>query len=292
MKTVIVTGAAGFMGINLVEALLKKNYFVYAILRPGSAHNRRLTEGKQLKKISIEMEHYDKLTDYIAEKCEAFFHLAWQGERDDFDVQKQNIDYAIMALEAAKGLSCKRFLCTGSQAEYGIQHQLITEETLPDPYTAYGAAKLAACYLTKRRAEQLGIDWLWGRIFSVYGKYEPQGRLIPDLVMALRQRKTFNLTSATQNWDYLYSEDAAEALIALVEQGRSGEIYNVANGDYHPLRYFTEQLHEQIAPKTVVQYGQKISKNEIVSLQPSVKKIFDDTGWEPKTSFMDGILLI
>ncbi len=57
MKKVIVTGAAGFAGCNLVEALLEKGYFVYAVVRPASSHNTRLHESEQLKIISCEMNN-------------------------------------------------------------------------------------------------------------------------------------------------------------------------------------------------------------------------------------------
>ena len=48
--------------------------------------------------------------------------------------------------------------------EYGWP---VTDDTWPMPVNAYGAAKLAACYLRKRRAEQPGVEWIWGRIFSI-----------------------------------------------------------------------------------------------------------------------------
>ena len=288
MKKIIITGAAGFLGKNTVEVLQKKGYFVYAVIRPGSLHNDRLQETDRLKKIELDLADIGRLPECINGECDAFLHLAWGGDdRNGFAAQYRNVDYTLQALEAAKALSCKRFICTGSQAEYGLQSGLTTEETLPNPNTSYGAAKLAALYLSRNRAEQLGIEWIWGRVFSVYGKYEPRGRMLPDLIAALQQKKSFQLTSATQNWDYLYSEDAAEALVALLERGHAGEIYNIANGDVHPLRYFTEQLREYFAPEVNLYYGE--DRCQIVSLQPFVEKIKGDTGWFARTGFMEGI---
>ena len=287
MTKIVVTGAAGFLGTSLVKELLRSGCFVYAIVRPGSKHNERLIKEKNVRLIPVEINEYNQLPNLIIDRCEFFFHLAWQGARDDFSEQKKNIDYTIAALEAAKALSCKRFICIGSQAEYGLRSCLTTEETLPDPNTSYGAAKLATLYLSRNRAEQLGIEWIWGRVFSVYGKYEPRGRMLPDLIAALQQKKSFQLTSATQSWDYLYSEDAAEALVALMEHGHAGEIYNIANGGVHPLRYFTEQLREYFAPEAKLYYGEE--RRQIVSLQPSVEKIRKDTGWFARTGFVEGI---
>jgi len=288
MKKAIVTGAAGFTGLNLVEALLAAGYFVYAVVRPGSAHNKRIPTGPQLSMVEADLGDFAALPEKITEKCDVFFHLAWQGDRDDFAVQYGNVDASLMALEAAAQLDCRRFICTGSQAEYGLQQGAVTEETLPMPVNAYGAAKLAACYLTKRRAEQLGVAWIWGRIFSIYGKYEPATTLISYLVASLRSGESPNLTAATQNWDYLYSEDAADALLALAAAGQSGEIYNIANGNYRPLREFTEEVRAHFAPQVALSYGE--DARQIVSLQPVVEKIQQDTGWRAKTPFMEGLM--
>ena len=288
MKKAIVTGAAGFTGLNLVEALLAAGYFVYAVVRPGSAHNKRIPTGPQLSMVEADLGDLATLPEKIAEKCDVFFHLAWQGDRDDFAVQYGNVDASLIALEAAAQLGCRRFICTGSQAEYGLQQGAVTEETLPMPVNAYGAAKLAACYLTKRRAEQLGVEWIWGRIFSIYGKYEPATTLVSYLVASLRRGESPKLTAATQNWDYLYSEDAADALLALAAAGQSGEIYNIANGNYRPLREFTEEVRAHFAPQVAIHYGEEA--RQIVSLQPVVEKIHRDTGWQAKTLFMEGLL--
>ena len=287
-KKVIVTGAAGFAGCNLVEALLEKDYFVYAIVRPDSLHNSRLIETDNLKTIVCRMQDYDNLHHLIKEPCDVFYHLAWQA--GGFKEQKQCIDYSLGALEAAVRIGCKRFVCAGTQAEYGPQKKLITEETCPHPVTAYGASKLVACALTRQRAAELGIEWVWGRIFSLYGKYEPYGRMLPDLIKALKEGNNFQLSAATQKWDYLYSSDGAEALIALGEKGRNGEIYNVANGDYQPLKFFTEVIRRSISTKGKIIYGEELIN--ATSLQPSVEKIYIDTGWKAKIKFVDGINLI
>lgn len=291
---VIVTGSAGFVGCNLTERLIEKGYKVYAFIRPGSSHNERLeklvpeSDGR-LVLVECDMSNILEAADKITDKCEVFYHLAWADGRDDFARQYSNIDQTLNALTLADKLGCKRFVATGSQAEYGLvpNGEEQTEDTPLKPNTAYGACKVAAYYLLKRRCEQIGMEFIWGRIFSIYGKYEGDGRLIVDLTKAIQRGERKQMTAATQNWDYLYTSDAADALIALAEKGRAGEIYNIANGDYHELKYFTDQIASYYGDKEQIEYGS--DSRTPVSLQPSVSKIFADTGWRPSVDFMDGI---
>ena len=278
MKKCIVTGAAGFTGCNLVEGLVAAGYFVYCVVRPHSQHNKRLESLANVKLVYADMADYEYLHEQIAEPCDIFFHLAWQGGRYDFPVQYQNVEDTLWVLEAANQIGCRRFVCTGSQAEYGPQADIITEETCPHPIDAYGSAKLAACILTRQRAMDIGMEWVWGRIFSLYGRYEPAGRMLPELVASLKAGKDFYMQSdGEQNWDYLNVIDGAQALIALAEKGKNGEIYNVASGAYKPLKEFIAEIQKQIGTKAQVYYA--LDKKASFSLQADVSKITRDTGW-------------
>ncbi len=284
-KSAIVTGAAGFTGLYLTEHLLNHGYRVCAVLHPYSEHNKRICSNSCLDTVEIDVSNIMNLCSLINEPYDYFFHLAWHGERNDFIQQKKNIDEVILALEAAKKIGCKRFICTGSQAEYGLTKQMQNEKMYCRPFSAYGAAKLSACHLSSVHAKQIGIEWIWGRIFSVYGKNEPSGRMLADLVACLQQGKDVYLSSCVQNWDYLDADDAAEAIIALAEKGKDGEIYNVAHGGYSPLRVFVEKTRMIISSQSKIIYGDKA--DPFVSLQPSVEKIRNDTGWYPRREFME-----
>lgn len=288
MKKCIVTGAAGFTGCNLVERLLAAGYFVYCVVRENSAHNKRLENLANVQLVYADLAEYKNLYQQIQEPCEAFFHLAWQGGRYDFAAQYQNVEDTLGALEAAKKIGCKRFVCTGSQAEYGPHQDLITEETCPHPIDAYGSAKLAACILTRQRAMDLGIEWIWGRIFSLYGKYEAETRMLPALVKSLRENKDFQMaTDGRQNWDYLYVSDGAEALIALLEKGKTGEIYNIAHGNYRMMREFVGLVEKIVGNTACVVYDE--TNISLYSLQPSSEKLKRDTGWLPQVEFCSGL---
>ncbi len=285
-KVSVVTGAAGFLGYSITKYLVDNNYDVYAIVRPESEHNKRLADLDLKKIIELDISQLPELINLIDEKCDFFFHLTWIGSRYDIFEQKKNIDYSISAVEAATKLGCKKIIISGSQAEYGVKDCIINEETSANPRDAYGASKLAALYLTKLRAKQLGIEWVWGRIFSLYGDYEPISRMLPQLIHTMYKDEEMTLSSCTQYWDYLNVKDGAAAMVSLAERGRDGEIYNIARGDYKQLSQFVDEVNDLVGRGKVV-FGDKA--DPYFSLQPDVSKLIHDTGWEPKISFNDGV---
>ncbi|MCR4798624.1 MAG: NAD-dependent epimerase/dehydratase family protein, partial [Lachnospiraceae bacterium] len=110
---------------------------------------------------------------------------------------------------------------------------------------------------------------------------------LPDLVRKLKAGEQISLSSGRQNWDYLDAGDAAECIIALYERGHDGEIYNIANGAYRPLREFVEEAKAILNSHAEIHYGE--DPTPFVSLQPSVEKTKRDTGWAPVVSFAEGL---
>lgn len=292
MKSVLVTGAFGFAGANLVEHLSDKGYKVYAVGREGSSHNDRLSGLENVVKVCCEMADYARLPEILekqgAPELDYLVHLAWGGDRKDMHQQFKNVEGSMAVMDAAKALGVKRFIGIGSQAEYGVKEELITEDLEPEPIDAYGSCKLAAYYLLKSEAVKNEIEFIWGRIFSLIGRYEPAGRMLPDLVARLKRGDGMELSSCEQYWDYLDAEDAADAIIALLEKGRAGEIYNIANGDYRPLKEFTDRAAAALlADPGLIGYGDR--PRPFISLKASSEKIQNDTGWKPVTSFEETV---
>lgn len=287
MERVIVTGAAGFLGWNLVNFLLAHDFFVEAVVRPHSPSNVRLFSHPHLHIVPLAMEEIARLPKHIIEPCDYAVHLAWDPRRTDFVAQRASLSATLDFMETLGVIGCHRFLGIGSQAEYGATNEMMDEVMAVQPATPYGAAKVAALHLTRLRAQQLGIDWLWGRVFSVYGKYEPETTLLSYLACTLYSGETPQMTAGTQLWDYLYAEDAAAAMTALLVRGGTGEVYNIAHGDVRPLRSFAEEMRMILAPDGTIAYG--TSERPPSSMRPSVEKIHADTGWRAQIDFADGV---
>ena len=283
----IVFGAAGFLGYSLVEQLVKRGHNVVCIVKPGSEHNCRLENLPDVFIVELEMDRYDELPDTLSDEVKnanivAAYYLTWSGKRYDYEEQFLNLASITKALDSVHSLQCKRFIATGSQAEYGATTKVQTEDMMPAPFCDYGAAKVAACFLSKRKAEELGIEWIWGRVFSLYGKFEPHGRLFPDMCDKFCRNEPLTVSSCRQNWNYLDARDAADALISLSEKGVPGEIYNIAHSESKPLSEYVELIKKELRSDSEIVYGN--DPEPFVSLQPSVEKIVSHTGWHPERS--------
>ncbi|MEG0565559.1 MAG: NAD-dependent epimerase/dehydratase family protein, partial [Hungatella sp.] len=151
----VVTGATSFLGVAMIQKLLQKGLEVYAVVRPASLNLAKVPKGAH--RIELELESLDRIDEYIKEPCEIFLHFGWDGSgsqnRLRSDVQRKNVVDSMKALEGAGKLGCKRFLFSGSQAEYGMSQTLMTEDMTCHPVSEYGKAKLAFYEQAHRRCQ-------------------------------------------------------------------------------------------------------------------------------------------
>ena len=292
MKKVVVTGPTGEVGLALVEELLKNDIEVYAVVRPNSQRANRLGNDKNLHIVENNLDELDKLKDKIHEKCDVFYHLAWDLSRDHNNVEKQykNVGYTLDAVKAAKSIGCEAFIGAGSQAEYGPISGVISPDTPTNPKLGYGMAKVAAGQMSRLLAYQLGIRHIWPRIISIYGPGDAESTMIISTIRALLEGNEPALTKGEQQWDFLYSKDCAVALRLLGERGKDGEIYCIGNGKTDSLKHYIEQIRDAIDPALKLGFGMvPYRENQVMRLDVDISNLVNDTGFAPTYSFDEGI---
>ncbi|MEL1136132.1 NAD(P)-dependent oxidoreductase [Desulfitobacterium sp. THU1] len=281
MKNVIITGATGFLGYALLLDLIENNIHATVLCRRNSKRRMRLDNLRNIKIIECDLSYASEILldgDY-----DTFYHLAWEGDRNDFDKQYRNIDVTLECLKLAAKSECRHFICTGSQAEYGNVKGLITEETHLLPTTAYGTCKVATYYLMRDLACRLGIDHTWVRPFSVYGKHDNPNSLLPQMMEAFLSGRDFTLASdGTHTWNYLHETDAARALRLLGDCETSDSLFNLAGDENIPLCEYAERVRQALNPNGIVAYGNRKSE---VNLNVSNEKLKKATGWKPELKF-------
>ena len=292
MKTAVVNGSLGTIGLALINQLLKRKARVYAVALPGDPRIERIP--KDAVVIDCDMREIQKLTEKIDAPVDAFFHLAWAGTigpgRDDMLLQTQNIRCAIEAAQTAKQLGCEVFVGVGSQAEHGRIEGKVTASAPCFPTNGYGMAKLCAGQMTRVVCRQLGMRHVWARVLSVYGVGDGPLSVTSILLDKLFRGERPALTAGEQMWDYLYAEDAGEALCRMAENGRDGAIYPVGSGQVRPLREYFELLRDAVDPALPLGLGElPYPPNQVMHLEADIAQLTEDTGFVPTTPFEAGI---
>lgn len=289
--TVVITGPTGAIGVALCKVLLEKGIQVFAVCRPDSSRAENLPDG--VKRVDCDLSRLDLLVKKIDSTVDVFFHFGWAntvGEgRNNMYSQNDNVKYSLDAVHAAKALGCKMFIGSGSQAEYGKTDETLKPSTACFPENGYGIAKLCAGQMCRIECKKLNMDFVWTRILSVYGPYDGENSMISSVIKKLLNGEKPALTLCNQLWDYIFSEDVAEAFFQLAQKGVNGKTYVIANGQSRPLKEYVEILRNFINPDLPLGFGDIACSNPI-SLSADISDLKKDTGFVPLTDFNVGIL--
>ena len=296
MKKVILTGATGTIGMALINKCIEQGIEVITLVNPNSRRLERIPSSRLVKVVKCGLNDFATADAALleTEPCfDAMFHLAWGGTfgdaRNDKALQEQNAAYAIDAVRLAHRLGCGTFVGAGSQAEYGRVSGKLSADTPCDPENEYGRAKLKASQETRKLCGELGMRHIWPRILSIYGPYDGEKTMVMSLIKTLLEGRRPALTKGEQMWDYLYSEDAATALMLLAEKGAGGRIYPIGSGIARPLKEYIEIIRDEIDPQLPLGFGEvPYSPKQVMHLCADISELKEDTGFEPSVSFEEG----
>ena len=290
----VITGPTGAIGTALCLELAKQGIRVFAVCRPDSRRMGAIPVHENITVVSCDAAELFRLNTLIPEGADAFFHFAWAhtigAGRNDMGAQIENIRYTIDAVRAAAALGCKVFLGAGSQAEYGRVEGVLRPDTPCFPENGYGMAKLCAGQMSRVEAQNLGIDHIWIRVLSVYGPGDGAATMISSVTRQLLAGQAPALTEGIQQWDYLYSGDAARAFYLAAKHGISGKVYPLGSGKAFPLKVYIQQLRDAVDPALPLGFGQiPYGPLQVMHLQADISALAEDTGFVPCTEFADGI---
>ncbi len=284
------TGATSMIGTALIEAAVARGDEVYAIVRPNTKRLNRVIVSSQVHIVEGTLDTFNNLE--VDSDCDVFYHLAWMGtdkvSRDNPEIQEQNIKYTLDAVKLAKKAGCHRFVGAGSQAEYGPIYDEINEETKFSPAISYGVAKYAACVMSRKLCECIGMEHVWGRIFSVYGPHDNKGTMLEYAIRCWDNGEIAKFSSGTQQWNYLYESDAGEMLYRLGCEHVVPSSYFIAHPESHMLKEFILTLMKEYGSKAKAEFANAES-TQLPGLKVDMKKTLSALQYEPRMSFETGI---
>lgn len=293
MKSVLVTGATGFIGRKMVEKLLSENLNVYAVVR-----NKETILGEELFEnvhiIECEMSEYKDISKFSNIKIDTFYHFAWSGHsgnnRGDYELQLRNIQYTCDAIKLAKELKCKRFIYPGSLIEYEYQKSLQNNFYDVGMGNIYGIAKMTARQMGQVLARNIGIEFMPTTISNIYGVGEKVDRLFKSTLKKLMRKEETKFTNCEQMYDFIYIDDAVEAFYLIGEKGTPFKNYYIGNKEPKKLKEFIWQMKDCVDVNTELGFGKipfhgiGLEYNEFDTCS-----LYEDFKFEPKVGFCEGI---
>jgi dTDP-6-deoxy-L-talose 4-dehydrogenase (NAD+) len=229
---VMVTGATGFVGQHVVNALLVCGHSVVAVAR----NLKRAQVMPWFDRVEfIQCDLHDNFDSLLLPEClpEAIVHLAWPGlpnYHDFFHISK-NLPADLAFLEAAVKAGVPHILVAGTCLEYGMQFGPLTEEMETHPSTPYGFAKDALRKALQLLQNEKAFILQWMRLFYMHGEGQNKNSLLAQLDQAISEgHEIFNMSAGDQLRDYLPIRKVANNFVYALENPQIKGVINCCNG--------------------------------------------------------------
>jgi len=298
---VLVTGAAGFIGSSLCEALLAQGEEVRGVDSFSDYYPRELKE-KNLTSLRSQ-DAFSLIEDDLTfadlegplDGVEAVFHLAAQpGVRASWGREfKVYTDANILAtqrlLEACRGRELKRFVFASSSSVYGDTPDLPAgESSLLAPVSPYGVSKAAGEQLCNLYQANFGLPCVSLRYFTVYGPRQRPDMAFHRFLKAIAQGAPIRLFGdGSQSRDFTYIDDIVAGTLAALA-GRPGQTYNLGGGHRLELAAVIRLMEEIVGRPVEIRYDSKV-KGDVRHTAAKITKAQKDLGFEPRFELAEGL---
>jgi nucleoside-diphosphate-sugar epimerase len=294
-RSVLVTGANGFIGKHVVRALVEMGHEVTVLQRSNDAPRglREILLVDQFTPDTVQSALAGRSFDWV-------LHLAAYGvdpkDREIEPMLRVNVDVTRALIGVAGTWPATAVFVAGSGAEYALQgvDRPVSEDHPLERSKAYGASKAAGtlCALALAGAAQLPLAV--GRLFGVYGPGEAPHRLLPALINRLEKGQRAPLTPGSQRRDFLYVTDVVEGIIATLmalEKSPRQAVLNITTGEPKSVRAFAEAVAQELgAPYDLLGFGDlPMREGEVACFSGEPARMLAFTGWRPRHDLTTGI---
>ncbi len=291
MKKVLVTGGTGFIGLHCLNSLSTRDFEVHATYRTTHPNVQK----------GIEWHHTDILNiqeiSSLLVKVQPthLLHLAWYIAPGKWAGSgfSQNLGWVQSSVELLKTFQengGERVTMAGSCTEYDWDYGYCTEDFTPTkPNTFYGLCKNSVQRLGEKFSQEMGISWAWGRIFFVYGPHEHPTRLVSSVIQSLLNGEIASCTHGKQIRDYLFVQDVADALVALLASDVKG-VVNIGSGTPISLKEVVQLIGRKLHREELIQLGALPTPSyESPLVVGRIERLLNEVKWMPKVGWEQGL---
>ncbi|PDT82943.1 NAD(P)-dependent oxidoreductase [Sinorhizobium sp. BJ1] len=258
MNRILVTGATGFVGRHVVSNLVARGKDVFALVREGKedAFEGTLARDRIISTRSA-FDESDAWWRDSLQGIDTVIHLAWYVVAGKYLTAPENIDCLIGTLRMAKAaadVGVRRFVGTGTCIEYDVSAGTLSTNTPLKPTTPYAAAKAAIFTALSELLPSRGTEFVWCRLFYLYGEGEDERRFVPYLRKAMSEGTVADLTKGTQVRDYLDVKEAAQQIVDAALGTKQGAV-NICSGQPVTVREFAERIADEHGGRHLLNFG-------------------------------------
>jgi nucleoside-diphosphate-sugar epimerase len=295
---VLVTGAGGFIGANLVRKLLGRGGHVIATVRPEGSLTRLAEIEDRIEVVPLDLNAERELEATVARvRPDLAIGLAAPGGHPySAEERRAHLEVSVLGTarltEALAVAGCARFVYVGSSLEYGPKVQPMQEDDLLEPVVPRGAAKAAATITCLAWARAVGLPALVVRPFSVYGPWEAESRFVPTAVRAAMDGRELRLTEPGIVRDYVYVGDVVDGILAglAVPSDADGRIVNLGSGTQTTTEELVALVERVVGREIETHYGSyPVRPHDATSWRANVDLAKRLLGWNASTSLEEGV---
>lgn len=285
MKKVLLTGATGVIGRQVIPCLLRRQFEVHAVYHRTSGLPRQNQDGVWWHNCNLLDSNAQKAL--LAEVVPSYLlHLAWYTEHGQYWYARENVEWvqaSLALLMHFMEFMGNRVVFCGSCAEYDWSYGFCSEYITPkQPSSLYGCCKNSLQEIVNRLSVTNQLSSAWGRVFFFYGPYEQPQRLIASVITALLQNGYAACSHGNQIRDYLYVKDVAEALVALLDSNVQGPV-NIASGQPRSLREIVSIIGERFAALDRIKFDVlPVDSQEAPVVVADVRRLSQEVNWHPR----------
>jgi len=292
LSTVLVTGAGGFIGQAVTAHLLEKGFHVIAVVRRAAAMER-FSDNPRVRIVECALNEIGRIAQLLPPgSVQHAIHLAWEGNagaaRADVALQMRNTTSTLALIEALHAVGCRSVLAAGTISECLI---LDENQICKTGNMIYAAAKAGAHALTKALCSKLNVRFTWCRLANIYGPGNRTGNIMSYTLEKLLCGERPTYSSATALQDFMYVDDCARALVAVMRHDDPRPVYYIGTGQPRLLRDYLFLARDAVNAQAELGIGERPDEPAIYrEAWFSIDALQADTGFRPRVEFREGIL--
>lgn len=257
-RRILMTGATGFVGRQVVASLIEKEVDIVPVARPKSVEklprSPRIKEPILTEDLFSENEGWWRQT---LQGADTVVHAAWYAEPGQYQFSTVNMNCLIGTLrmaQAAAQVGVKRFVGVGTCFEYAQCDQPLSADSPLAASSPYAASKAAVYFALSQLLPQYGTEFAWCRLFYLFGEGEDERRLVPAIRKNLREGRPVELTAGHQVRDFLDVSEAGRQIANVALSSKTGAA-NICSGKPVTVRELAESIADEYGRRDLLKFG-------------------------------------